>query len=88
MPNCHSLHEWGGENDCFTKDDLETAYVAPLVDWNYTDLVSLTRPTEYDARQKQAQLPPPSLTSKAAFPKLSAEETPGGEFCSADRKLI
>ena len=25
--NCHNLHEWGGESDCFSKDDYETAYV-------------------------------------------------------------
>jgi CCR4-NOT transcription complex subunit 4 len=23
--NCHNLHEWGGEGDCFTKNDLDTA---------------------------------------------------------------
>lgn len=23
--SCHNLHEWGGESDCFTKDDMETA---------------------------------------------------------------
>ncbi|KAK8869719.1 hypothetical protein IAR55_000287 [Kwoniella newhampshirensis] len=57
--NCHSLHEWGGESDCFTKEDMETA---------------LTRPQEYDARQKQTQLPPPSLSSKIAWPKPSAED--------------
>jgi CCR4-NOT transcription complex subunit 4 len=25
IANCNSLHEWGGESDCFTKDDMETA---------------------------------------------------------------
>jgi CCR4-NOT transcription complex subunit 4 len=29
-PGCHYLHEWGGDSDCFSKDDYETAYV-PLV---------------------------------------------------------
>ncbi|KAK4689748.1 CCR4-NOT transcription complex subunit 4, partial [Tremellales sp. Uapishka_1] len=57
--NCNNLHEWGGEGDCFTKDDLETA---------------LTKPQEYDARQKQAQQAPPALTSKTAWPKPAAEE--------------
>ncbi|WWD16013.1 hypothetical protein CI109_100438 [Kwoniella shandongensis] len=59
---CHSLHEWGGESDCFTKEDMDTA---------------LTRPQEYDARQKQTQLPPPSLSSKIAWPKPSAEDVNG-----------
>ena len=22
---CHDLHEWGGDSDCFTKDDMQTA---------------------------------------------------------------
>jgi CCR4-NOT transcription complex subunit 4 len=26
-PGCHYLHEWGGDSDCFSKDDYETAYV-------------------------------------------------------------
>ncbi|WVQ71720.1 hypothetical protein IAR50_001261 [Cryptococcus sp. DSM 104548] len=62
---CHGLHEWGGESDCFTKEDIETAF---------------TRPTEYDARQKQAsQSTPsqsvPSLMSKVAWPKPSGEDS-------------
>jgi CCR4-NOT transcription complex subunit 4 len=24
-PGCHYLHEWGGDSDCFSKDDYETA---------------------------------------------------------------
>lgn len=25
LPTCLGLHEWGGENDTFTKEDLDTA---------------------------------------------------------------
>ncbi|OCF36503.1 CCR4-NOT transcription complex subunit 4 [Kwoniella heveanensis BCC8398] len=59
---CHNLHEWGGESDCFTKEDFETA---------------LTRPAEYDARQKQTVAPPPLLSSKTAWPKPSSEDVNG-----------
>lgn len=58
-PVCQNLHEWGGEGDTFTRNDLETA---------------LTRPAEYDARQKQSQLQPPPLTQKSAWPKPSADD--------------
>ncbi|WVW82956.1 hypothetical protein I302_104971 [Kwoniella bestiolae CBS 10118] len=65
-PNCHCLHEWGGDSDCFTKEDMETA---------------LTRPAEYDARQKQtivsAAPQPPSLSSKTAWPKPSSDDVNG-----------
>ncbi|WRT67246.1 uncharacterized protein IL334_004213 [Kwoniella shivajii] len=60
--NCHNLHEWGGDSDCFTKEDMETA---------------LIRPAEYDARQKQTIVSapqPPSLSSKTAWPKPSSED--------------
>ncbi|KAL7424105.1 transcriptional repressor general negative regulator of transcription subunit 4 [Cryptotrichosporon argae] len=57
--NCPNLHEWGGEGDCFTKNDLDTA---------------LTRPAEYDARQKQAIIQPPPLVQKAVWPKPAVEE--------------
>ncbi|OXG21530.1 CCR4-NOT transcription complex subunit 4 [Cryptococcus neoformans Tu401-1] len=62
--NCHGLHEWGGESDTFTKEDME---------------IALTRPSEYDARQKQqSQAQPqqtlPSLSSKIAWPKPSGED--------------
>lgn len=60
--NCIFLHEWGGESDCFTKEDMESA---------------LLRPAEYDARQKQAQVAPPNLSSKSAWPKPSADEVVG-----------
>ncbi|WVR05135.1 hypothetical protein IAU60_002147 [Kwoniella sp. DSM 27419] len=59
---CHNLHEWAGETDCFTKEDMETA---------------LTRPAEYDARQKQTVAPLPSLSSKTAWPKPSTEDNNG-----------
>ncbi len=29
--SCMNLHEWGDEKDCFTKEDLTTLYVPPLV---------------------------------------------------------
>ena len=29
--NCMNLHEWGDENDCFTKEDLTTLYVFLLL---------------------------------------------------------
>ncbi|ORY24964.1 hypothetical protein BCR39DRAFT_545379 [Naematelia encephala] len=62
--NCQNAHEWGGESDCFTKDDMETA---------------LTRPQEYDARQKQAHTSLPSLIQKPSWSKPSADEVaPGG----------
>ncbi|WWC89906.1 uncharacterized protein L201_004835 [Kwoniella dendrophila CBS 6074] len=64
-PNCHCLHEWGGDSDCFTKEDMETAF---------------TRPAEYDARQKQTIVSapqPPSLSSKTAWPKPSSEDVNG-----------
>nr|XP_019002085.1 CCR4-NOT transcription complex subunit 4 [Kwoniella mangroviensis CBS 8507]OCF65546.1 CCR4-NOT transcription complex subunit 4 [Kwoniella mangroviensis CBS 8507] len=65
-PNCHCLHEWGGDSDCFTKEDMETA---------------LIRPAEYDARQKQtivsAAPQPPSLSSKTAWPKPSSDDVNG-----------
>lgn len=57
--HCPNLHEWGGEGDSFTRTDLITA---------------LTRPAEYDARQKQSQLQPPPFTQKSAWPKPSAED--------------
>lgn len=57
--HCHNLHEWGGEGDCFTRTDLITA---------------LTRPAEYDARQKQSQIQPPPLSSKSAWPKPSHDD--------------
>lgn len=57
--HCHNLHEWGGEGDCFTRSDLITA---------------LTRPAEYDARQKQSQIQPPPLSSKSAWPKPSHDD--------------
>ena len=25
VSNCRDLHEWGGDSDCFTKEDMETA---------------------------------------------------------------
>ncbi|WVQ98824.1 hypothetical protein IAU59_005955 [Kwoniella sp. CBS 9459] len=56
--SCHNLHEWGGESDCFSKEDFE---------------IALTRPAEYDARQKQTIAPPPSLSSKTAWPKPSED---------------
>ncbi|WWC69327.1 uncharacterized protein I206_103265 [Kwoniella pini CBS 10737] len=64
-PNCHCLHEWGGDSDCFTKEDMETA---------------LTKPAEYDARQKQTIVSapqPPSLSSKTAWPKPSSDDING-----------
>ncbi|WWC60993.1 uncharacterized protein I303_103570 [Kwoniella dejecticola CBS 10117] len=64
-PNCHCLHEWGGDSDCFTKEDMETA---------------LIRPAEYDARQKQTIVSapqPPSLSSKTAWPKPSSDDVNG-----------
>lgn len=56
---CQSLHEWGGEGDVFSRSDLITA---------------LTRPAEYDAKQKQQQIQPPPLTQKSAWPKPSADD--------------
>lgn len=56
---CQNLHEWGGEGDSFTRSDLITA---------------LTRPAEYDARQKQQQMQPPPLTQKSAWPKPSSSD--------------
>ena len=35
--NCHALHEWAGESDTFTKEDMQ---------------IAVTKPAEYDARQK------------------------------------
>ncbi|KAK1924874.1 transcriptional repressor [Papiliotrema laurentii] len=55
--SCHALHEWGGDSDCFSKEDYE---------------IALTRPAEYEARQKQAQIAAPSLTTKAEWPKPSS----------------
>ena len=72
-PGCHYLHEWGGDSDCFSKDDYETAY-APLLNMERSRLTSsLTRPAEYEARQKQAQAAPPPLTIKSHWPKPAAE---------------
>jgi hypothetical protein len=36
-------------------------------------MVRLTRPAEYEARQKQAQVAPPPLTIKSHWPKPAAE---------------
>ncbi|KAL1406823.1 transcriptional repressor general negative regulator of transcription subunit 4 [Vanrija albida] len=58
-PQCPNLHEWGGEGDAFNQNDLK---------------VALTRPAEYDARQKQLQLQPPPLTQKSAWPKPSSTD--------------
>nr|ODN87984.1 CCR4-NOT transcription complex subunit 4 [Cryptococcus depauperatus CBS 7841] len=65
--NCHCLHEWGGESDCFTKEDMEIAQC------------SFTKPLEYDARQRlhasiQPQPISPSPSSKVAWPKPSGED--------------
>ena len=69
---CTNLHEWGGDSDCFTKDDMETARVIQVVESFKADSYgSLTRPSEYDARQKQAQLVAPSLSQKSAWTKPS-----------------
>ena len=32
-PSCHGLHEWGGDNDSFSKDDYEIAYVCWTFKW-------------------------------------------------------
>jgi hypothetical protein len=39
----------------------------------------LTRPAEYEARQKQAQAAPPPLTIKSHWPKPAAED-PGCKY--------
>lgn len=84
--NCHGLHEWGGESDTFTKEDMEIAYVPCIVEVYIAKArCSLTRPSEYDARQKQQnQAQPqqslPSLSSKIAWPKPSGEDGHSGEF--------
>ncbi|RXK38595.1 hypothetical protein M231_04101 [Tremella mesenterica] len=62
-PNCPNLHEWGGEGDCFSRDDYTTA---------------LLRPQEYDAKQKQvvaAQSVP--IAMKTGWPKPANEESTG-----------
>lgn len=38
------------------------------------DLDSLTKPAEYDARQKQAQVAPPPLAIKSHWPKPNQED--------------
>lgn len=74
VSNCPNMHEWGGEGDCFTKDDLDTAYVSSLIDGAVANHCRLTRPAEYDARQKQSQLPPPPLSVKSLWPKPSTDD--------------
>lgn len=36
--NCHGLHEWGGESDTFTKEDMEIAYVPCIIEVTIAEL--------------------------------------------------
>ncbi|ORX39960.1 hypothetical protein BD324DRAFT_246136 [Kockovaella imperatae] len=58
-PSCQNLHEWGGDSDCFTKDDME---------------IALTRPAEYDARQQEARARASSLSKTAPISKPATLE--------------